>query len=1155
MTEFEDLLEQNDAELAELLAEISDRLRRGERVLPGDYGAHADALSSLLPTLRRMTDLPPDQSVPFAGLGQIGDFRLLREVSRGGMGVVYEAMQVSLGRRVALKILPAAAALDPRHLERFRVEAQAAASLCHPNIVPVYATSAVEGVPYYAMRFVDGRDLACIICDLRAGSLEDTEEAPRESARPPLLRAPGSSFPRDVATLARQAAEALEYAHANDVIHRDIKPSNLLIDHTGHLWITDFGLARIRGGVDLTHTGDAPGTPRYMSPEQTQGRRTAVDGRSDIYSLGVTLYEVLTGQPAFPGDDRLEVMRKIASEEPVPPRMIDPTIPADLETIVLRAMAKDPEDRYPAAADLAADLGRFLNNRPIVARRPSVIDKSAKWMFRHRRLVTAAASAVLVLAVACAGGMFQYAAWLKRHNAALRAEVDRADRSARDAGSSRALADSQRRLADRHFMAAQLRLAQRAVESQQFEVAQDLLEAIQPDRSAGDTDDFAWRYLDRLATRELVRLPERAAQLREAVMAGDGKTLAAWYSDDCVVIWDVVSELPVRTMEAVNCRSLAISQDGRTLAAEQAEQGRTDFTQRTVWDTATGQVIGQMTKDRASLGRPSWLHLLAGGRVLACRVDAGDGSHSVQLTRIENICKDSQKTHTVTVSGITTASFVPDAEFWFACDAGKPKVRDAFTGAARLTLPGAYENVVDVACSANGQLLAVGCKSGLVVVIDRATGAEVARHDFQSNICLISLSPAGDVVSEVDLNGALKVWNRNTGQTHVFSKDGVGQCLRAPTFSRDGSRMATLPFLSPVGMKPAVVWDVASGRRIDHMPTQDHPGRLWFASDSRTLFADGSRSPRIWHLDPPSELPSPAGHLDEAWSAAYSADGKLLATGSDDTDEPHTIKLWNPVTAQLVRAWCGGVGTVASLAFSPDGRILVSGHLTPLDGVRIWDVSTGRLLNTLRGHKDMVRSVAFSPDGRLLATGGGYKGLVNKDWNIRIWDLETSRCVRILEGHSDVVRAVAFSPDGRSLASASYDQTLRLWDVGTGQLLRTARCFDHLIALAFLPNEGTLAAAQENGAITIHDAGSLAVTKTIRGESDPLRNIAVTPDGRSIATCSLAGKIRFWDTLTGQEVLTLQGHKAQVNGIAFSPDGFALTSCSHDGAVKIWRAQ
>jgi eukaryotic-like serine/threonine-protein kinase len=1154
MSESDDLLELDDADLAERVAEISERLRRGETVLPEEYGAHAGALCGLIPTLRRMTELP-GPAIPSTGLGQIGDFRLLREVSRGGMGVVYEATQLSLGRRVALKILPIVAALDPRQLERFRVEAQAAASLCHPNIVPVFATGAVDGIPYYAMRFIDGRDLARIIREIRRDTLEPTEAAPSESQKRPILSTHGSSFARDVACLARQAAEALEYAHANDVIHRDIKPSNLLIDDAGHLWITDFGLARVRGGVDLTHTGDALGTPRYMSPEQALGGRTPLDGRTDIYSLGVTLYELLTGRPAFPGEDRLEITRKIASESPVPPRKLDSTIPADLETIVLRAMAKEPADRYPAAADLAADLGRFLNNRPIVARRPSFIDKSAKWMLRHRGLVASLVAGVLILALGCAGAMVHHAAWLEQHNAVLETQVQRADQSAREAVRLQALADSQRQIADRHFMAAQVRLAQRAVESRQFEVAQDLLDAITPDPPASNTIDFAWRYLHRLARRELVRLPERAAQLREAVMAGDGKTLAAWYSDAKLVIWDVGSERSLRTIDAVKCQNLAISPDGHILAAEQGREGTDLFHQWTVWDTTTGRVIARVAKDRASMGRPSWIHLLASGRALASRWIADDGTNSVQLTRIDKERGELHQTTAVTLNRITNICFPPNADFWFACDSGKMRVRDAITGAITMTLSGAYENPLDIASSANGQVLAVARKGGLVVVVDRATGGEASRHDFKSDVCLIALSPKGDVISGVDSQGLLQVWSRITDRTHSFSPGAVGHFFRSPTFSRDGLKMAMLPFLSSEGMKPAAVWNVTTGRRIDLMPTQNHPGRLWFASDCRTLIGDGSRSPRIWRFDPPAEIPSPAGHLDEAWSVAYSADGKLLATGSDDTDEPHTIKIWDPATAQLVRAWCGGVGTVASLAFSPDGRALASGHLTPHDGVRVWDVSTGRLLKTLRGHRDMVRSVAFSPDGRLLATAGGYKGLEEKDWNIRVWDVATATCVAILEGHSDVVRALAFSPNGRTLVSASYDQTLRLWDQSTGRLLQTERCADHLVALAFLPDEGKLAAAQESGVITIHDATSLAVVKSIRGESDPLRNIAVAPDGRSVATCDVARKIRLWDTLTGQEMLTLQGHKAQVNAIAFAPDGSSLTSCSHDGEVKIWRAQ
>ncbi len=256
----------------------------------------------------------------------------------------------------------------------------------------------------------------------------------------------GSSFERDVARLARQAAMALEHAHANDVLHRDVKPSNLLIDEKGHLWITDFGLARIGGGLDLTQTGEALGTPRYMSPEQALGRRTPLDGRTDVYSLGATLYEVLTLATPFPGEDRLDLLRRITQEEPIPPRKIDPRIPVELETIVLKAMAKVPADRYATAADLADDLGRFLDDRPIRARRPSLLDRAGKWTRRHRKLMAVAGATALVLAVALAAAVFQYTVWLRRHGEDLETEVARANRNAD-------LANRHRRLVNRHLHA------------------------------------------------------------------------------------------------------------------------------------------------------------------------------------------------------------------------------------------------------------------------------------------------------------------------------------------------------------------------------------------------------------------------------------------------------------------------------------------------------------------------------------------------------------------------------------------------------------------------------------------------------------------------------------------------------------------------------
>jgi eukaryotic-like serine/threonine-protein kinase len=369
-------------------------------------------------------------------LGTLGDFRIRREVGRGGMGVVYEAEQISLGRRVALKVLPFAAALDQRQLQRFKVEAHAAAQLHHTHIVPVFTVGVERGVHFYAMQFIEGRTLAGVISELQRSDSAVDPHPPlrgtfsrREKVRNPLPpgeggRRPGEggqaepaldadapvspltagssnrtrSFFRAVAELGIQAAEALEYAHSLGVIHRDIKPANLLIDACGSLWVTDFGLAQFHAEPGLTITGDLVGTLRYMSPEQALRRRGIIDQRTDLYGLGVTIYELLTLTPAFPGDDRQQLLRQIADEEPVSPRRLNPAIPRELETIVLKAMAKEPGSRYATPRELADDLRCFLESKPKRARRPSLAERAAKWARRHTGAV-ATTVGILILAV------------------------------------------------------------------------------------------------------------------------------------------------------------------------------------------------------------------------------------------------------------------------------------------------------------------------------------------------------------------------------------------------------------------------------------------------------------------------------------------------------------------------------------------------------------------------------------------------------------------------------------------------------------------------------------------------------------------------------------------------------------------------------------
>jgi serine/threonine protein kinase/Flp pilus assembly protein TadD len=424
-----------DQAVADLVADVARRLQAGEAInleaFITEHAEYEEQLRRLLPAMQVLagfassaalgiTTASPtaDEDTAATHCGTLGDFRLIREIGRGGMGVVYEAEQISLNRRVAIKVLPFAAVLEAKQLRRFKNEAQAAAQLHHTNIVPVHFVGSERGVHYYAMQFIEGHTLAQVIRELRAergegcselavGSIDD-DSLHRDNSLPPTSALNALStkrstrsgeFYRTIAQLGMQAAEALEHAHDVGIIHRDIKPSNLLLDLRGNLWITDFGLARVQSDANLTMTGDLIGTLRYMSPEQALAKRIVVDHRSDIYSLGVTLYELLTLRSAFSGEDRQEILRQIAFDEPVAPRRVNARVPVELETIVLKAIAKNPSERYATARELADDLDRFLREEPIRAKRPTLMQRARKWSRRHRSAVTTAAVCTSVGAV------------------------------------------------------------------------------------------------------------------------------------------------------------------------------------------------------------------------------------------------------------------------------------------------------------------------------------------------------------------------------------------------------------------------------------------------------------------------------------------------------------------------------------------------------------------------------------------------------------------------------------------------------------------------------------------------------------------------------------------------------------------------------------
>ncbi len=425
----------NDQEILAAHPELADELR--------PHLENLRLLQRAAVDLRVSPPAPHNAQAQIAGhpVRQIGDFRIVREIGRGGMGIVYEAHQISLNRQVALKMLPFAALLDQRQIARFRNEAQAAAQLHHPHIVPVFAVGQEQGVYYYAMQLVDGQSLEQIVghhgnstpgplarTAAEGAVLNSTRGAHSISTLPvhSLRSGSGAEYFKTAARLAKEAAEALQHAHELGIIHRDIKPSNLLIDKQSKLWITDFGLARVQTDSGMTLTGDVVGTLRYMSPEQASGKKELVDVRTDVYSLGATLYELVTQHTAHPGDDRASLIRRVLDEEPLAPRKLNPAIPVDLETIVLTAMAKSRDDRYPSARALADDLDRFLAGKPTLARQPTVIDRATKWAWRHRSLVAVAACAVVLLSIVSAIGMALLAREQARTSTALQQVAQRA---------------------------------------------------------------------------------------------------------------------------------------------------------------------------------------------------------------------------------------------------------------------------------------------------------------------------------------------------------------------------------------------------------------------------------------------------------------------------------------------------------------------------------------------------------------------------------------------------------------------------------------------------------------------------------------------------------------------------------------------------------